>query len=167
MPEAELLDEALQLLALILDGASRHLQHGLDVVLDGELAEYARLLREIADAVFGTLVDGKFGDVVLVEEYLAFVGGYQSNRHVECGGLARSVGAEQTDNLTLLHIDAHMVCHGTLAVFLDKVVGAEHHFLGRPHGICRSLRGGSGLLWRGVCKLLAHGQLFLRKRDSI
>ena len=61
--KAELRDKAFKLVALIFCRGIGHLKDCLDIVLDREFTEYARLLGKIADAVLGTLIDGVFRDV--------------------------------------------------------------------------------------------------------
>ena len=69
------------------------LEDGEDVLLRGELAEDARLLRQVADAGPRALVHRQLGDVLLAEEDLAAVGPGQAHDHVEGRGLARAVRA--------------------------------------------------------------------------
>ena len=127
LAKIEIGDKALQLLKLLLARELCHLQYGHDVVLHAELAEYARLLREVADAGAGTLIYGIVGDVMLVKEDMTGVRDDKSCRHIERCGLSSSVRTEQTNNLSLTHVYRHVVDNRTLAVTLDKSLGAEHH----------------------------------------
>jgi len=77
----------------------RHLQNGQDVLLDGELAEDARFLREITHAQPRAFVHGLAGDSLVLEEHSAFVGLHHPDDHVECCGFARAVRAEQAEDL--------------------------------------------------------------------
>ena len=56
---------------------------------------------------------------------MSAVGHDQARGHIERGGLAGTVGAQQTYDLTLLHVEAHVVHHGTLAIPLDESFRAQ------------------------------------------
>ena len=105
----------------------RHLQHGHDIVFHAEFAEYTGLLRQVADAGPGTLIDRIVGDFLSVEIDMAAVGYYQSRGHIERRGLACSVWAEQTYYLSLSDVEAHVVGHGACAVSLDESLTAQLH----------------------------------------
>jgi hypothetical protein len=73
------------------------------------------------------------------------VGGDQPDGHIERRCLAGAVGAEQPDDLALLHVDGDVVHHRACLVFLHQILGAEDH-LGFVH-IKRYrviMRGGKG-----------------------
>ena len=125
--QSELADERLQLVELLLMREFRHLQHRHDVVFHAELAEYARLLRQVADAGPGPLVDGIVGDLLAVEIDMTAVGHHQTCGHIERRGLSRSVRTEQTNNFTLSDVEAHVVGHGARAVSLDEAYAAQLH----------------------------------------
>ena len=103
--QPELFNQALKFLYLLLARKVGHLKHGEDVVLDTQLAEDARLLRQIAYSGPRTLVHGEVGNVLVIYIYVARVGHDKAGRHIERGCLACSVGAEQTHNLALTHVD--------------------------------------------------------------
>ena len=134
--EAELGDEALQLLELLLAAEGRHFEHGHDIVLDAHLAEHAVLLGEIADAGPRPLVDGKVRNLKVVDIDMAVVGHDEARRHVERSGLSGSVRTEQSDYLALTDIDGDVVDHGALAVSFDQSFGTENHVVSglRPGG---------------------------------
>ena len=125
--DAELGEQALQLLLAVVQGLAGHLEHGHDVVLHAHLAEDGSLLRQVADAGLGTLVDGILGNVQVVQEDAALVGRDKAHGHVERRGLARAVGAQQADNLPLLDVDGHVAHHRALAVLFHQILRAEHH----------------------------------------
>ena len=83
-----------------------HFEHGADVLLDGEAAEDRGFLRQIADAEPRALIHRQLGDVVAVELDRAAIGLDQAGDHVEHGGLAGAVRAEQADRLAAADIDA-------------------------------------------------------------
>jgi len=70
-----------------------------------------------------TLVHREPGDIEIIEEYFAFIGLDQSNRHIESGGLAGAVGTKQSNNLTLLYLDRYMVHYRAGAVTFHKLGG--------------------------------------------
>ena len=122
--EAEFCYEAFEFLALVFGRFSCHLEHGADVVFNGHFAEHGFFLCEVSYSCLGTTVDGVFCDVEVVEEDSSFVGCDKAYGHVECGGFACAVGAEEAYDFALFHIDGDMVGYGALSVFLDEVVGA-------------------------------------------
>ena len=85
------------------------LQHGQHVLLGGEAAEDARLLRQVPDSLAGPHVHGEAGDVVLVQEDVATVGAGQPDHHVERRGLARAVRAEQPHHLPRADVEVHVL----------------------------------------------------------
>ena len=64
-------------------------------------------------------------DVVIVEPDRAFVSLDQARDHVEHGGLAGAVRAEQTDRLATAHIDAHAMDNLARAKTLLDLVRSE------------------------------------------
>ena len=124
--QAKLLDEALHLCDLLVVGELGALQHGHDVVLDAHLAKHACLLRQVADASMGVLIDRVVRDFRVAEIDMAVVGHYQSCRHVERRGLAGSVGSQQSYNLSLADVEVDVAHHGSLAIPLHQTLGVEH-----------------------------------------
>ncbi len=102
-----------------------HFEHRADVVLDIEAAEDRGLLRQVADAEPGALVHRQRGDVVAVELDAAAVGLDQAGDHVEHGGLAGAVRAEQADRLAAAHIERDALDHRAAAEALLDAVGGE------------------------------------------
>jgi hypothetical protein len=100
---AQLLDRQLaqkaaqQLLdQLLLEGLALRvelqLEHGADVLLDGQLAEDRGFLRQVRQAQAGAPVDRHPLDALALDRDLAGVGAHQSDDHVEAGRLAGAVG---------------------------------------------------------------------------
>ena len=87
------------------------LQHRADVVLHRQPAEDRRLLRQIADAEPGALVHRQVRDVEAVDLDRAGIGADQPGDHVEDGGLAGAVRAEQPDRLAAAKRQRHVVDH--------------------------------------------------------
>ena len=92
-------------LALLARGLD-DLEHGADVLLDGEAAKDRGFLRQIADAEPRALIHRQLGDVVAVELDGAAIRLDQAGDHVEHRGLAGAVRAEQADRFAAADIDA-------------------------------------------------------------
>src|SRR5262249_23830065 len=115
---------ALALAAIRLD----HFEHRADVVLDVETAEDRGLLRQIADAEPRALVHRQTRDVVAFELNAATVGLDEPGDHVEHGGLAGAVGAEESYCLAAAHVEARALDYlaapeGLLDPMHRKIIG--------------------------------------------
>ena len=115
-----MLNSEIRFVALFFLALPAELQDGLDVLLHCEMAENRRFLGQVGDAHLRALVHGQFGDVLLVEEYLACKGFDKSHDHVERGGFAGSVGPQQPHNLSLVKIDGHIIHHRAAFVFFSQ-----------------------------------------------
>jgi hypothetical protein len=82
-------------------GVELQLQHRAHVLGHVELAKDRRLLRQVTQAQARAAVDGHVLDRPAVDGDVAGAGAHQAHDHVERGGLAGAVGAEQTDHLAL------------------------------------------------------------------
>ena len=131
--QAELLNEALQLLLLIVAGLARHLQYAGDVVLHRHLAKHAGLLRQVAYAQTGTFIYRQLGNLFVAQIDVSRVGDDQPGGHVERRGLAGSIGAQQTHNLALMHIETHIAHHRALSVNLHQAFAAQLQMLRRGY----------------------------------
>jgi hypothetical protein len=89
--------------------------HRLDVLLDRHAAEDRGLLRQIAEAHAGALVHRLGRDVLAVQPDRAAVGRDQAGDHVEAGGLAGAVGAQQARDLSALDMQGDVAHHLPLA----------------------------------------------------
>ena len=67
-------------------------------MFDGHFAENRGFLGQVADAEAGAFVYGQVAQFLSVEGNAACVGGDESDDHVEAGGFACAVGAEQADD---------------------------------------------------------------------
>jgi len=63
---------------------------------------------------------------VVVERDPAAVGRHQADDHVEAGGLAGAIGAEQPDHFTAMDLHRHVVHDGATAIALDEVFCVQH-----------------------------------------
>gem|GEM_PF-2497258 len=112
-------------------GERGEFEHAKDVLFDGELAEYRRLLRQVADSFPGALVHRQVGDLLLVEPHLARVRLHQADNHVKRGRLARAVRAEQADDFALFDLDGRAFNHLPLVVDLLQILAAQY----RTHSV--------------------------------
>src|SRR5690606_21389447 len=80
-------------------GVDLQFEHGADVLLDGQAPEYRGVLRQVRQAHARPLVDGHGGDRGVVDLDAARIGGHEADDHVEAGGLAGPVGAQQPHDL--------------------------------------------------------------------
>ena len=80
-------------------------------------------LRQVANAHLRSFVHGKFGNVLLIQEYGTFVGLDQSHYHVKSSGLPGSIRTQQTNNFSLFYIYAYMVYHCTAFVTFQEMFG--------------------------------------------
>ena len=132
-----------------------HLEHGADILLDGEAAKDRGFLRQIADAEPRALIHRQLGDVVAIEFDGAAIGLDQAGDHVEHRGLAGAVRAQQTDRLAAADIDADAAhdlagaetlfhaMHSQIARPLRQPRRGRRHWLWlRWLGLARGVRGG-------------------------
>ena len=101
--QPETADQVVESLATFRRQQGQRLQDRHDVLVHRQLAEYGRLLRQVADAQACPLVHRHIGDVRFVNEDAPRIRADQADDHVERSGLARAVGAEQADHTSPLH----------------------------------------------------------------
>ena len=65
------------------------------------------------------------GDGFALEHHLAGIGFYNPHNHVEGGGLARAIGAKESDDLPGADTDGDAVHDATAPLFLDQRLGAK------------------------------------------
>ena len=93
-----------------------------DVFLDRQPAEDRGFLRQIADAEARAAIHRQLRDVVTVELDRAVIGRDEAGDHVEAGGLAGAVGAQQAHHLAAPKRQAHRAHDGALAeAFADAM----------------------------------------------
>ena len=127
--QIEIIDKAFQFLHLILAWLARHLQDRQDIILHTHLAKNAGFLWQITDSGTGTLVHRITSDILIVQIHMTCIGYYQSCRHIERGGLARTIRTEQTHNLTLLYVDGYSIGNSSLTIALNQALGSQNHVL--------------------------------------
>src|SRR5690606_24397652 len=78
-------------------------QDGHNVIGHAQLAENRGFLRQVTNAFFGPSVHGQVADVFIVDAHTAVIRLHQIHNHIETGGFAGTIGAEQADNLAAVH----------------------------------------------------------------
>ena len=86
-------------------------QNGADVLFYRHFAENGGFLRKIADTGLCAVVDWLVHEVLAVEQNAACIGGNQAGNHVEAGGFARTVRAEQADHFAAINIEREVFHH--------------------------------------------------------
>jgi hypothetical protein len=122
MMQPELVEQGLELTTLLGPGEFGHFQHGLNIVLNAQLAKYRGFLRQVANTHAGTPVHGQPCYFLVVKEHPSFLGLYKAHHHIESGGFAGPIGTQQPYNFTLFYIYRHMVYNGTVSVNLYQVL---------------------------------------------
>lgn len=77
---------------------------------------------QVTNTHLGSLVHRQLGDILIIQKYLAFIGLYQANDHVERSGFAGAIGAKQTYNFALAHLKRHIVDDSALAILLYQTL---------------------------------------------
>ena len=86
-------------------------QNGADVLFHRHFAENGGFLRQIADTGLRAVVDGLVHEVLAVQQNAACIGSNQAGNHVEAGGFARTVRAEQADHFAAVDIEREVFHH--------------------------------------------------------
>src|SRR5438552_26108 len=97
-----------------------------DVLEDGETAERARDLKGAADAAIDDAVRGRACDLVTIELDRARGGHQRAGEHVEDRALARTVRADQAENLALIDLERHAVDRGEATKTLHQAIDDQH-----------------------------------------
>ncbi|MDT4860089.1 hypothetical protein FQZ97_946300 [compost metagenome] len=123
------------------------LQHGTHIVGHVELAKDRGFLRQVAQAQARAAVDGQVLDGQAVEQDLPGVRAQQADQHIERGGFARAVGAQQADHLALEDCERHVLDHLAAAIGLLQAlclqpaeIGGGQRALARAQGLRRGHR---------------------------
>src|SRR6202165_3381216 len=104
---------------------SLQLEDRLHVFFHGQAAEHRILLRQIGDAQACAAVDRQVREFGGVEVDAAGVDRYETDDHVEAGGLARAVGAEQPDHLAARDVEGDVLHHRARLVALAQPLRAQ------------------------------------------
>ncbi|EWS64420.1 hypothetical protein Y695_02332 [Hydrogenophaga sp. T4] len=101
------------------------LQHGAHILRHRELAEDRGFLGQVTQAHAGTAVDRQGFDALAVEQDLPTIGAQQAHDHVERGGLARAVGAQQADHFTFVDLEGDILDHLAAAIGLHQTLNFQ------------------------------------------
>jgi len=127
VPHREFVEERFQAL---LAGSSvqfgTRFQNGHDVLLDAQLAEDRRFLRKVADAFAGPLSHWCLAEGFCIKQYLAAIGLDQTDDHVERGGLAGTVGAQQADDFAAAQFKRDILDHLAALVALAQALRSQN-----------------------------------------
>lgn len=97
------------------------LQHGADILRDSQTAKNRCLLRQITQPHDCAPIEGKMGDVRAVKHHPAGIGFHQAEHAVEGCRLARAIGSEQSDDLSLPYLETDPAQHRTKPIGLAKI----------------------------------------------
>ncbi len=130
--------DLLQVLAQANAKRAARVAAGEQVLLDREVLEAVAAFHHLADAALHECRRIEAVDALALVQDLAFgdvatLGAQQVGDRLQRGGLAGAVGAEQRDDLTLLHLERHAAQHE------DHVVVDHLDVLHRQVGLRRGL----------------------------
>jgi len=132
----KLVNQLLHRLAALMPGDRLGFQHGENILLNRELSKNRCLLGEITDPELARpTVHGHVGDVVLVYEDSARVGGYQADDCVKRRRLAGTVRPKQTNNFALSNADTDAVYNPAAAIRLTYFFGSQRLHLAYHLGL--------------------------------
>lgn len=98
----------------------------IDILAYRQVFVKREMLAHIADMAFHLLRIAAYVDAVDSAGTLGRTA--QSAKHAHCSGLSRSVGTEETENLTFVYIESDMVDCGERAEFLRQSLYRDHFF---------------------------------------
>src|SRR5690606_12440643 len=135
--DVELLQQAFQFFApAVAVEVLAGLEDGHDVVGHRQFAKDRGFLRQVADTGTGAAVHGLVADIEAVDQYAPLFCLDQADDHVEAGGLAGAVGAEQANDLAAVDRQADVTYDLPPLVALGQVLGFEGcHLLGLLLGL--------------------------------
>src|SRR5579885_355737 len=123
--DPQFVEQRLQATLAFLLGQGQRLEHRQQILLDGQLAEDRRLLRQVADPAPRPLIKRQAGDLVAAQKYPALVRTQQTDQHVESGRLAGAVWSEQPDDLAGTDMRLDVVHDRAAAVALGQPAALE------------------------------------------
>ena len=113
-------EQLLRTLRTLLTRKRQRLENRHHVVPHRKLAEDARLLREIAEALARADVDGKSRDVLAAEPDRSGLRLHEPDDHVKRRRLACAVGTEDADDLATAALHVHAVDDSPIAIDLHQ-----------------------------------------------
>jgi hypothetical protein len=102
------------------------LEDSEDVLLDCQFAKYRGFLRQVPEPELGAPVHRLGREVFSVKQYLAAIGRYESDNHVERGRFAGTVRPKQTNYLAALDFEGNAFDDFAKLEALGNVVDAEN-----------------------------------------
>ncbi len=147
-----LVDAGLDVLGVLLGEEPRA---GLEVLLHRESGEHGLATGDLDDAGLGRLHGIGVGDVAAVEEDGAADGVDEAADGLEQGGFAGAVGAEQRDDLVLLHLDVDAEQDLDSVVLDVDALADEKGPVGPAGGECLA-EGGAGGHGHGCLLVVLH-----------
>ncbi len=96
----------------------------MEVLADAQVAVEREFLGHVAEPGTG----GAGGAIEIQPSDAGLSGGrpQEAAHHLECGGFARAVGAEQAEDLTPADAEGNVVSGGEAAELLGQLVGFDH-----------------------------------------
>src|SRR5690606_24437903 len=101
--------------------------------------------RQVTNAFFGSSVHGQVADVFIVDAHTAVIRLHQIHNHIETGGFAGTIGAEQADNLAAVHRHGDVFNNLAVAVAFCQRFGVQGF-----HGWVSAGTGASGTVTAGA-----------------
>jgi len=90
-------------------------------------------LGQVADAHLGAFVHGEVGDGGVIEGDFAGIWPDETDDHIEGGGFAGAIGAEEADNFAGAHGEGDILDDLALAVgFRETLCGENHQHKSTP-----------------------------------
>src|SRR5208283_2034488 len=128
--DSEFVEQRLKARATLLLGKRQRFENRQQILLDGQLAEDAGLLRQVRNPAARALVERQGRDVLAAERDSPMVRFEQSHQHVEGGRLARAVGSQETHHLARLDDYVDVVDDRAAAVNLGQAFTAKGELFG-------------------------------------
>src|SRR5690606_35144209 len=120
--DVEFLQQLLQaLLTFLARQVAARFEDCHDVVGDAQAPEDAGFLRQVANPGAGTTVHRQAGDVAIIDTDAAAVRRQQADNHVEAGGLAGAVRAEQADDFAGANLDRDILDYPAATIAFCKI----------------------------------------------
>ncbi len=126
MVDMEFLQQAFQLLATTgLVELLAGFEDCHDVVGHRQLAKDRGFLWQVTDTGACATMHGLVADVQVIDQYATLIGVHQADNHVETGGFARAVGAEQAHDLPAVDRQADITYYLTALVAFGQMLGFQ------------------------------------------
>jgi hypothetical protein len=124
--QAELLDQLGHFCFARARLAKTGFQNQSQVLLHRQSARHKRRLRQIGDAETRPVVKRHSGDIVIVQRDHAGVGHQHAGQHLEGGGFARAIGAQQTHDFAALKLQRDVFDHPPSGERFHQMLRRKH-----------------------------------------